>query len=110
MTFQEVVAQSEENHKREFQQLKQLFQTELSLLKEQLCLEQQEAPAMTSTTNSTIEAKLDIIMKHLQLTVNYPTEKTTDTSSPPRKRRDQSATPTSIRRIPDTLTDEDHYP
>jgi hypothetical protein len=109
-TFQEVLAQSEENHKRELQQLKQLFQTELSLLKQQLCLQQQQAPAMTPTTNSTVEAKLDIIMKHLQLTVHDPTEKPTDTSSPPRKRRDQSATPTSVRRTPDSMTDEDHYP
>jgi hypothetical protein len=90
--------------------LKQLFQTELSLLKQQLRLQQQEAPVMTSITNSTVEAKFDIIMKHLQLTVNDPTEKPTDTLSPPRKRREQSATPTSIRHTPETPNDKDHYP
>jgi hypothetical protein len=91
--FQDALAQSEANHKRELEQLKEVFQSELALLKHQLSIHQ--TSSAQTTTNSSVEAKLDLIMQHLQLKLDS-TNNTTSTLSPPRKRRDQSSTPTKI--------------
>lgn len=105
--FQETLAKTEENHRREIAELKSVFQTELALLKQQLSYHQTHT-ATNSTTSTTLEAKLDLIMQHLQLNIP-PSE--SNTASPPRKRRDQSSTPTPTKTNKPRVYEEDqHYP
>lgn len=102
--FQDALTQVEANHKREMESLKLVFQAELETLKQQLIHQQQDQHI--PQTNS-VETKLDMIMRHLQLSL--PTDDSNPTS-PPRKRRDQSNTPVKNHFSPYTQTDEEQYP
>jgi hypothetical protein len=105
--LQDALAKAEEeNHKRELDHFKQIFQSELATLKQQLSLQQH--PPKEPSTNSSVEEKLDLIMQHLNLTA--PTASITNISSPPRKRRDQSATPTKQQQSYKLTRDEEQYP
>jgi hypothetical protein len=106
--FQEALAQAEATHKQELAELKRVFQTELESLKQQLT-NQQRFTAATSTTSSPVEMKLDLIMQHLQLQPTVSTVQTNETS-PPRKRRDNSTAPPSLKQKSEALMEEDQYP
>lgn len=108
----EALAQAEESHKREIAQLKEIFQTELALLKQQLSAHQ--ASITNTGTKSSVEEKLDMIMKHLQLPGLQPHNPDTTFDShpsPPRKRRDQTSTPTKPTSHYDSTNDDtEPYP
>lgn len=108
--FQDTLAKTEENHRREIADLKKVFQTELALLKQQLLQFQAQPQTVHKPTSSvTVEAKLDIIMQHLQLTVPIPEEQS---PSPPCKRRDNSTTPPTIKtnQLISSQTEDQLYP
>jgi type IV secretory pathway VirB10-like protein len=90
------------------EEFKKIFHTELALLKSQLATHQNQALA-NQTPTANVEAKLDLIMQHLQLTTTQATAKT---PSPPRKRRDQSSTPQNFRTQSQSMAEdeEEDYP
>lgn len=102
--FQDALAQAEANHKRELEQLRQVFQTELAFLKEQLSLHQYSPKA-----NISLETKLDLIMQHLHLAVPSIPD-SSQTPSPPRKRRDQTPTPDHLKQSNSEAMEEEQFP